>query len=93
MYCFRGAKVQLFFDIREVLIASCCVTKKAVNRFGLPLEICSYNIARYIGCEDSMNGIIPMYVIPSSSVHGSALPSNMTILRKESLVWRSENIS
>ena len=36
-YCLRGAKVQQFFDIGEVLFISCCVTKKAVNRFGLPL--------------------------------------------------------
>ena len=47
----------------------------------------------YIELEDNMNGMTPIYVIPSSSVQGNSLPSKITILRKESFVWRRENVS
>ena len=43
--------------------------------------------------SSSRNGMTPIYMIPSSSVQGFALPSTMTILRKKSPEFRSEKVS
>ena|GEM_PF-6476697 len=43
--------------------------------------------------SSSKNGITPTYMIPSSSIHCFVLPSTITILRKKSPEFFSENVS
>ena len=43
--------------------------------------------------SSNKKGITPIYMMPSSSVQGFALPSVMTILRKKSPEFFSEKVS
>lgn len=71
------------------------IKRKAVTALDYRLKNSSCFYDYYINALSmpSKNGITPIKVTPSSFIHGCVLPSRITILRKESRILRSENVS